>query len=81
MIATNCPDTYTGDLTTNLCVNFCPSANGTFADNISKMCVSRCPVNGTTLYYADIHIRWCIQTCVHYNSTNSYFGNNLTQTC
>ena len=35
----NCPPQYTGDPSTNLCVTLCPALNGTFSDNISKLCV------------------------------------------
>ena len=77
-----CPVNYTGDFTTNMCVNWCPVSAGTFADNISKLCVEKCPIasNGT-YYYADIHIRWCIPSCISYNSTYDEYGNNSTQTC
>lgn len=65
VLPADCPATYVGDPTTNLCTNLCPAANGTFADNVSKLCVSKCPIttNGTMYYYADIHLRWCIPTC------------------
>lgn len=78
----DCPVNYTGDPTTNLCVNWCPVEAGTFADNISKLCVEKCPIatNGT-YFYADVHIRWCIPNCINYNSTFNEFGNNSTQTC
>jgi hypothetical protein len=77
----NCPANYTGDPTTNLCVNWCPPSNGTFSDNNSKLCVSKCPNVTGTLYYADIHLRWCIPTCLVYNASLEEFGNNNTQTC
>jgi len=81
VIPLDCPANHTGDPTTNLCVDWCPPANDTYADNISKLCVSKCPNDTGTLYYADWHIRWCIPTCQNYNATYSEFGNNSTQTC
>ena len=77
-----CPDAFTGDPTTNMCVDWCPQSAGTFADNISKLCVEKCPIaNNGTYFYADEHIRWCIDRCVHYNASVSEYGNNSTQTC
>lgn len=67
----NCQLNYTGDPTTNMCVDWCPPSNGTFSDNVSKLCVSKCPIVNTTVYYADIHIRWCIPTCQYYSSSLS----------
>lgn len=75
---TDCPENYTGDSTTNMCVLTCPISAGTFADNISKLCVSRCPANGSLIYYADEHSRWCLLTC---DVSFAEFGNNSTQTC
>ncbi len=74
----NCPPQYTGDPSTNLCVTLCPALNGTFSDNISKLCVDRCPIQNGTVYYAQIHYRWCIPTCT---VGQLEFGNNETQTC
>lgn len=37
--ALDCPPNFTGDPRTNMCVDWCPPSAGTFADNISKLCV------------------------------------------
>jgi hypothetical protein len=42
------------------------------------MCVERCPVNNSILYFADPTVRWCVETCD--GGINTY-GNNNTQTC
>lgn len=74
----DCPNTYVGDVSTNLCTTLCPISEGTFADQVSKLCVEFCPINNSIIYFADPTDRWCRDTC---DTGNDLYGNNDTQTC
>ena len=79
-----CPANHFGDPSTNLCVNPCPSIQGTFGDPLSRLCVRSCPSNplstGPLTYFADISIRQCVLVC-NASYSSGLFGNNNSRTC
>ena len=75
----NCFVGEVGDPYTQECTTWCSEEQGLFADDIqSNLCVEKCPINDSVLYFADPTLRWCKATC---NATGDYYGNNDTQTC
>ena len=72
-----------GDPYTALCTNLCSVEDGLFADPIvTNLCVERCPINNSILYFADPTDRWCRDTCSDSpTATVPLFGNNDTLTC
>lgn len=78
LLPQSCPVDWVGDPSTNLCTSLCPASEGTFSDFNSKLCVKKCPIIGTTKYFADPTKRWCVTTC---NASHNLFGNNNTLEC